>query len=587
MTRVPLPTPSRSRSIARAVVGFAAAVLIAALVCAEAGNTARAASSPPGEIAYVQPAADSGEGDSIFLINADGSSRRLLTRGLGRIGNLAWSPDGSQLAAIAGKATLGDAGVSYRQLYVTNVDSGDSHAIDVGIPSQARAGAWFFGACAWSPDGSRLAIGLQNDGGDSVMGDNWILLLHPVSGLTETLAGPLDYACGSLSWSPDGARLLVSAGAEETGWLETVDVKTGEASPLPKLPQNAYMTWWHSGSYSPDGSRIASVKSTTTQIGNADYDTTSQVRLLTTEGSPDASPLFSGRTSGMPSWSPDGRWLAVGCGMRGTRDSYVRICPVGGDKGWSLTDGAAEPAWRPVSTGAPRPAGQSQASCYGADYGNRDGGSRDIVTTYSPNLAASILHRVGFDADVYLNNSAESALTRLQNDTVFYFDGHGSSDGIFFEEPNDGRQSCLRTSDSWSWSFGRASVALGHTNLHSLGLAVLNACECGKEPDRAGNVLHEFSDQGAACVIGFDRVIGVAPGNRWAEAFFGYACAEGLEVEDAAAKAAEDSREASLFCWADGGIDRGAVVVKRAKSMTGVYIDQSPPLAFTNGLSEY
>lgn len=573
-------SPSRFPFAARGFVAILTALLFAAAICAGTGTTARAAGSPLGQIAYVQPSPVNGLGDGIYMVNVDGSSPRLLTRGLGRVGDLAWSADGSRLAIISGQSSTGGPSPSCRRLSVMNADGSSVRTIDVQIPARARAGTWSFEACAWSPDSSLLAVALQSDGGDSVMGDSWVLLVDPASGSTERLAGPRDYACSSISWNPGGIRLLVSAAAEETGWLETVDLDTGEASPLSRTPENAYMTWWASGAYSPDGDRIACVRSSATQTEVADYEWSSQIYLLTTEGLPDATPVFSGRVSGTPSWSPDGRWLAFGCGVSGSQDSHVRICPAGGGKGWSLVDDAAQPAWRPVPPGgrASQDSDQCQASCYGADYGSNEDGSRDIASTSSPKLAAPILRGVGFDARVRLNDSAERAVSRLPEDTIFYFDGHGNWDILSFAEPDGGARSALITSLAPSYQHIDRYVPLGASNLFGLELAIFNSCDAAVDISSPGNLMKEFTDAGCACAIGFDGEISVTSANRWAQGFFDHACRDGLEVGAAAAKAAEDTRTSTIFFWnREYAVAPELVVVKRR--MPGeLYIDQSPPV---------
>jgi Tol biopolymer transport system component len=571
MTRSVISPARLARCVTRGVLVAAVLLIGSAAYSVAAGAAASASDSPTGQLAYVRPATQADRGDAIYLANADGSSPRLLTRQMGRVGDLAWSPDGSTLALISGSGSSSKYDPPYKRLSVMDADGSGIRTLDVQIPAQAQSNPWFLCACAWSPDGSSLAVALRSDD-DGVMGTNWILIVDVASGATRELVGPKDTAYGTLSWSPDGGRLLASAAVEETGWLETIDGPGGSETELMDPAGHGYMTWWSSGSYSPDGSRIACVKTTLTQNADDTYDNRSDVLLLTRDGRSAGSPLATGGTWGTPSWSPDGRWLAVDQGSVGSKARRLWLLPTGKGERRKLVEGALKPAWRPTVL-APLPGSPTQASCYGADYGEGQ-----IDTTYSPGVAKRTLARAGFAADLCLNRSAQQALERLPQDSVFYFDGHGSWDGVYFADAKH-RMSKLRTSSSWLPS---ADTSLGQTDLQKVDLAVFNACKCGKDIDAAGNILRRFVENGTQCAIGFNVSVSVDAGNRWGPAFFRYACDSGYEAGAAAMSAAEDSRESSLFCWADG-IAADQVVVKRAAPTTAVYIYRSPPEVISTG----
>ncbi len=148
----------------------------------------------------------------IYLIDADGGVPRLLLAPMRRyfpdesrsfrtgLSFPTFSPDGTQIAYIDG---LGDWANSLR---VMNADGSDVHVLDRSDVHLIERGEWPNGTgsvrslgmhpngLSWSPDGTRLAVGLLNDGLSVVDADG--------SGLTLVIPdGARPY------WSPDGTRI--------------------------------------------------------------------------------------------------------------------------------------------------------------------------------------------------------------------------------------------------------------------------------------------------------------------------------------------------------------------------------------------
>jgi len=165
----------------------------------------------------------------IYLIDADGGVPRLLLapsrryypeedRSYRTVLSLpTFSPDGTQIAYIDG---LGDWGNSLR---VMNADGSDVHVLDGSDVHLLDAGEGPIGcdsgsvAClgmhpnglSWSPDGTRLAVGLENPGIYVVDADG--------SGLTLAIPDGVDPY-----WSPDGTRMSYRRGGLSQNQLRWV-----------------------------------------------------------------------------------------------------------------------------------------------------------------------------------------------------------------------------------------------------------------------------------------------------------------------------------------------------------------------------
>jgi len=135
--------------------------------------------SPDGKrIAFI-----GGRNATLFVMNADGSNRRLVTRGAGGpflgAGRASWSPDGTRLVFTV------DLDVGHA-LYMVNVDGSGLHELRGARGTDP----------AWSPDGTTIAFSADDSG---------ISLMSATGGKVRALT---DGSCDMLpTWSPDGARL--------------------------------------------------------------------------------------------------------------------------------------------------------------------------------------------------------------------------------------------------------------------------------------------------------------------------------------------------------------------------------------------
>lgn len=222
-------------------------------------------------------------GNNISTIGASGRLKALFrcsgVKGCNELESVAWSPDGDRFAF--GVGSLGATNFTADGLHIVDRRNGrDRHVTD--------SGHWF--DLAWSPDGSRLAfvdsgrIGLINADGT---GWQWV----------QTGSAGRD---SSPTWSPDGTSL---AFASEIWGRSAVHI-VALAGPYAKqvvasklLVANASSPTW-----SPRGDTLA-------------YSVGCGIRLITPSGH-DVTPPSAGGCRhigipGIPSWSPDGRRIAV------------------------------------------------------------------------------------------------------------------------------------------------------------------------------------------------------------------------------------------------------------------------------------
>ena len=206
---------------------------------------------------------------------------RRLTEKVGSISSLAWSPDGTKLAAGNRSVLSNDSGLANVLVWDTSTwkvilepTFGDNVG-DEPIP-----------ALAWSPDNRSLAVSVPM---------NSVVVLDTQSG--KTISNQQDFAMVAydLAWSPDGVR-LVATGDMAKG-LRRWKISNNEAVRLfDKRLEHALQLAW-----SPDGTRIASAhgdgKVCLWTAANNECD-----------GLIDADP----KTTYSLAWSADGAKLATG-----------------------------------------------------------------------------------------------------------------------------------------------------------------------------------------------------------------------------------------------------------------------------------
>lgn len=235
--------------------------LAAISACALIASGARSAGTAQGLIAFTREGAD-----AVYVMRPDGSGVRvLLPQGAS---DVAWSPDGSKLAASKG-----------RSIWVVNADGSNPERI-------ARVGA---SSLSWSADGRRIAFTRWYRADDR---DVWVMNadgsdMHRVKRTPRLWDSNVD-------WRPTGGWLAFDSGS----WVPEIYVMRADGTRLRKL--TTAESWGKDSSapdWSPDGRRIALTKDNKVWVMNASGKEMTQ---LTRSGSVEHS----------PTWSPDGRKIA-------------------------------------------------------------------------------------------------------------------------------------------------------------------------------------------------------------------------------------------------------------------------------------
>jgi Tol biopolymer transport system component len=157
----------------------------------------------------------------IFVANADGSRPINLTRSEGSVDwGPAWSPDGSK---IAWNSDRDDPGGGVLHGFIMNPDGSGSRRIE---------GKVWVEYPAWAPDGSRIAFMGQTPVGT----ENYEIYVMNADGTGLTRLTDSRGSDGFPSWSPDGRSIAFTSTRDDCSVSEATDCKTtGDIGPYHTL----------------------------------------------------------------------------------------------------------------------------------------------------------------------------------------------------------------------------------------------------------------------------------------------------------------------------------------------------------------
>jgi len=185
-----------------------------------------------------------------------------------------------------------------------------------------------------------------------------------------------------------------------------------------------------------------------------------------------------------------------------------------------------------------------QASSYGPEYSNMN-------TMQSAINADAELDNMGYISTAYYhsgiwfpNPTASDARTRMSNDNVFFFIGHGGPGLIEF--PDSSRVTAQNTGASSHYLQGSTG------ELNDIILAVYMACNTGVTSSVYGNLLGQSYSEGIDQSIGWTSNIDSGYSGYWSDRFW-YWADEGCSPKIAAQRATSDLYDISPYYY--GGMN--------------------------------
>ena len=285
--------------------------LVGVAVFAVLGRSAQSQTASPALSARLNPAAQAATSriaftstpippphrrtGELYVVNADGSEKRLVVRLACPGGRPAWSPDGQTIAFV---------GCPGRVLFVNADGSGRRNVTrEWGLD----------GFPVWSPDGRRIAFmsGRDNEAGRGYDANIYVMNADG-SRLRRLTRSPGEAWDGYPVWSPDGGKIAFLRSTPEV-WVMNAD---GSG-------QRRLASGWGSA-WSPDGQRIAFGRGSP---GAAD----GEIYVMNADGSGQRRLTHNTVNEGNATWSPDGQKIVFNRGQAGSRGKLYDIYVMNAD----------------------------------------------------------------------------------------------------------------------------------------------------------------------------------------------------------------------------------------------------------------
>jgi dipeptidyl aminopeptidase/acylaminoacyl peptidase len=273
---------------------------------------------------------DANEFDTdLWIANADGSDRHLLTVESKSSSGESWSPDGKWIAFLSDRpAALHDSPADKQQLWVMPANGGEAQQI-----TKMEKGVEDYD---WAPDSKHIAIKAEAPEtkamkdrkesfgdyhvmhADYEMAHLWLIELpaQDAAGRTAAPSDPKlltagdDLSVGGFSFSPDGKRIAFSAQRDPdlissfSADIYTVTVPEGTVKKIVDTPGPDEDPQW-----SPDGSQIAFVTAAGSKYF---YYTNSHIAVVSADGgTPRVLTNSFDEETGLAKWAPEGIYFSA------------------------------------------------------------------------------------------------------------------------------------------------------------------------------------------------------------------------------------------------------------------------------------
>jgi hypothetical protein len=236
------------------------------------------------------------------------SAKRLVSKEGGLISGPAWAPDGMKIA--------------YRMIDASGMDGIYVVAAGGGNPMRIVKRQGIHNQIGWSPD-SKSIVFAKDSGGNT---DIYIVdLSGEMYRITSHEADDMEP-----SWSRDGEEIVFASTRSGASEIWSKDLETGRLSQLTSSGAAGYPA------LSPDGRRIAFIRK---EKG---------LFVLDRDSGAETAAMSPKRVFFKPTWSPDGKVMAVMAKDWGKTDIY--LVTAGGERALLLTKGASMmgyPSWSP------------------------------------------------------------------------------------------------------------------------------------------------------------------------------------------------------------------------------------------------
>jgi Tol biopolymer transport system component len=240
----------------------------------------------------------------LYVMNSDGSGqRRLVRRGFGS----SWSPDWRRIAFLSGSK------LAALNVFVMNADGSDRRVL-------ARAGTSFH--VAWSPDGKKISFLSFKDTVGVSKGCSQLYVVN-VDGtaersLSQRPGQQTEWCYNFAAWSPDGRRIAVRrAPAADRYGPSTLSVLNADGSGEHRLTHLVEAVGY-SLAWSPDGRKIVFES----EIANLPH-VGGEIFVMNADGTGRRNLTRNPAHDFGPAWSPDGRKIVFVSDRDGKFEIYV------------------------------------------------------------------------------------------------------------------------------------------------------------------------------------------------------------------------------------------------------------------------